>query len=368
VRRDLARTLERIAESGSPGFYEGPVARALVNTVQSRGGALSLEDLRRYRAVFREPLRISYRGLAVEIMPPPSAGGVTVAQTLLMLQELGAERLPRGSAEQLHLFIEASRRAQAERRFSVVDPDSLPPAEALRRRSAWLDPHHLLRREPGIHRELATPSHEVHALFEPARKELEHTTHLSVADGEGNVVSCTTTLSASFGAKILVPAAGVVLNNAVASFATAGENLPTAGRRTTSSMAPTLVLRHEQPVLVLGSPGGDTIPSTVVQVLRNVVDHGMTLDEAIDAPRVHHGFVPDKVRLERGNRPAAEALAGLEKRGHRLLERGPMGDANNILMQGTTAWAYADRREGGLAAAAKKIEAAPPDATSETAH
>jgi gamma-glutamyltranspeptidase/glutathione hydrolase len=185
-------------------------------------------------------------------------------------------------------------------------------------------------------------------------REHEHTTHLSVADSSGMVVSLTTTLSAGFGSKLVAAGTGIVLNNSLAAFGTAGDNLPAAGRRTTSSMAPTLVLEHGRPVLVLGTPGGDTIPNTVVQVLRNVVDYGLTIDEAVDAPRLHHGFAPDEIRYERARPVPKPVLDGLEKLGHSLSKNTmPIGDANDILLSGGVAWAYADPREGGLALAAR---------------
>jgi gamma-glutamyltranspeptidase/glutathione hydrolase len=194
----------------------------------------------------------------------------------------------------------------------------------------------------------------VHPFFPAALRELEHTTHFAVIDAAGTVVSCTTTLSASYGARVLVPGTGIVLNNSAASFATVGANLPAPGRRTISSMAPTLVLDRDQPVLVLGTPGGDTIGGTVVQVFRNMVDYGMTLADAVNAPRIHHGFVPDSVRLEITHRPPKHVIRGLEQLGHRISKAGlPIGDANTIAIVDGVAWGYADPREGGLAAAAK---------------
>lgn len=345
---DLARALERIAERGDEGFYRGPTAQALVRALSAAG--VKPDDLAGYRAKIREPLSVRYRGLTVEIMPPPSAGGVAVATTLGILERLGASRLPGGSAEELHLFIEASKRAHAEKRFAVLDPDALSPEALAERRERWLDIDGVLARTPPIDRTRPTPSAEVHPLYAAAMRELEHTTHFSVVDAEGNVVSCTTTLSAGFGARIVAAGTGIVLNNSVAAFGTAGDNLPAPRRRTTSSMAPTLVLRGSEVVLVLGSPGGDTIPSTVTQVLRNVVDHGMTIDQAVDTPRIHHGFVPDLVRYERKRPPPRAVLSALEKLGHRFSDkRIPIGDANDILIADGVAWGYADPREGGLA-------------------
>ena len=351
-RRDLAIVLDRIARQGNRGFYEGPTAEALVRAARPSG--MTLEDLRQYRAVTRQPMRLKYRGFDVEVMPPPSAGGVAVAVSLLILDRLRAYTLPADSTEQLHLFIEASRRGQAERRFAVRDPDAWSGPELAQRVERWTHTAGLLERWPPIDPNRATPSEQLHAQFAAASAELPHTTHFAVVDQGGMVVSCTTTLSAGFGAAVVAAGTGVVLNNSVAAFGTAGENLPTPGRRSTSSMAPTLVLRDGSPVLVLGSPGGDTIPSTIVQVLRNVLDYGLTIDQAVEHPRIHHGFVPDEFRYERRRPIPAPVINGLERLGHRVSKkRIPIGDANSILVLDGVAWGVADPREGGIALAAK---------------
>ena len=202
----------------------------------------------------------------------------------------------------------------------------------------------------------ATPSASVHPLYADALRELEHTTHLSVVDQDGMVVSLTTTLSASFGAKIMVPASGVLLGNAVASFSSSGDNQPVPGRRTTAPMAPTLVLLDQERavVLVLGTPGGDTIPSTLGLLIERLLSHGVPLDAAIDAPRVHHGFVPDQVRYEAARPLPKATLDALAKKGHRLFRSfATQGDVSALLLAGGTAYSYADPREGpGLALAA----------------
>ncbi|MEB2322431.1 MAG: gamma-glutamyltransferase [Sorangiineae bacterium] len=350
---DLARTLERVARAGRDGFYKGVTAKRLVDALR---GHLSLNDLLDYEAVLREPLRVRYRGLDVLTMPPPSAGGVAIAELLGLLDAHRAWEEEAGSARELHLFLEASRRAQADRRFTVVDPDALPPAALAAQLARVTDSAWLAARAPRIDPERATPSAEVDARYHAvlASLESEHTTHFSVIDADGSVVSCTTTLSAGFGARMVAAGTGVVLNDSVASFGTIGENLPVAGRRTVSSMAPTLVLDHGEVILVLGSPGGDTIPSTVVQVLRNIVDHGMTLDAAIDAPRVHQDFAPDAFRYERARPISVAVRRELEAMGHRVSKKTlPMGDANDLLIVGDEAYGYADPREGGLALAVK---------------
>lgn len=356
VQRDLATTLKRIADQGRDGFYTGPTASALSGLAR---GLITSADLAAYQAKWRDPLRFEYHGLTVEVMPPPSAGGVAVTQMLLMLQALHADTLAHDSAAELHLFVEASRRAQAERRFGVVDPDALSAAQSAQKRARWLDPNAWLGRAP-IDPEHATPSAQLIPKVSDDAAESEHTTHFSVIDAEGMVVSCTTTLSASYGAKLVLPGTGVVLNNSVASFSGSGDNQPVGGRRTVSSMAPALVLDGDSAVLALGTPGGDTIPSTIVQVLRHLVDHGESLSAAVDAPRLHHGFLPDRVRYEPRNAPPASTLRELTRRGHKLIAQSAIGDANELLIQGNVAWAYADAREFGLALAAKPAPTRPP--------
>jgi gamma-glutamyltranspeptidase / glutathione hydrolase len=347
VQPELGVALSRIQSEGAAGFYTGPTAEALT---RASGSLLSLADLRDYRAIERTPLRSRYRGLEIETMPPPSAGGVAVTEMLGLLELLAAHEA--SEADELHLFLEVSRRAQGERRYGVSDPDALGPAKLERELARFLDPRALLARAP-IDRERATPSSKLAPLFTGEIAESEQTTHLGVVDAAGMVVSLTTTLSASFGAKLTAPGTGIVLNNSVASFSRTGPNQPAPRRRTTSSMAPTLVLDQGRVVLVLGTPGGDTIPSTIVQVLRNVVDHGMALDRAVWAPRVHHGFLPDRARFE-SKRPISQALVtALKARGHKLVgSHLAMGDSNDLLLDEELAYGVADPRGGGLAAAA----------------
>jgi len=349
-RPKLAAALERIKSSGNAGFYEGETAKALLDSVE-QSGLMTAEDLTRYRARIREPLTAAYRGLTVEVPPPPSAGGVAEAQLLMMLEQLEAYKLPRTSGAELHLFVEAARRAHLERRLDVLDPDALSEAEAHSREQTWLAETPLLARFP-VDPEHATPSSELSELYAGAAEELEHTTHFAVVDADGMAVSCTVTLSSGFGSRIVAPGTGIVLNNTLAAFSVVGQNQPAPFRRPTSSMTPTLVLDHGGLLLVLGSPGGDSIPNTIVQVLRNIIDYSLPLDDAVDAFRIHHGFVPDEIRYEAARPPPRQALAQLKRMGHHFSKkRIQMGDANSILVTPTKAWAYADPREGGLALA-----------------
>lgn len=354
VRADLGRTLGRIAAQGDDGFYRGVTAEAIVRAMRPSAGAapgrITLQDLAGYRAKIREVLSVSYRGLTVEIMPPTSAGGVALAEMLKMWERVEGYEAEPGSALAAHLFIEVAKRGHADRRFDVVDPDTSSRDEAAAR-SRWLSPEHWLTPHP-ISAERATPASELHPLYAKAAKELEHTTHFSVADHDGMLVSCTTTLSAGFGAKYVVPGTGVVMNNSAGAFGSVGESTLLGGRRMTSSMTPTLVLQGSTPILVLGSPGGDTIPNTVFQVLRNVVDYGMSLSAAVEQGRLHHGFLPDEVRYERRKPPQPGVLKALAAMGHTISKKTiPIGDANNILIADGVFYAVADTREGGLAAA-----------------
>lgn len=349
VQPDLANTLARIAKDGTSGFYDGVTAKAIVASMKSEG-FMTLADLSAYHASVRDPLRVPYRGLTVEVAPPPSAGGVAVAQMLLLRERYREYRYPEGSADELHFFIESARRAYATRRLDVVDPESVQGYDLMAKEAEWLDEDRLLSKYPAIDPEHATPSSSIDPLYPKLLQELEHTTHFAVVDADGMVVSCTTTLSAGFGAKFVAAGTGVVLNNSLAAFGSVGVDLPLAHRKMGTSMSPTLVLDGDKPVAVLGSPGGDTIPNTVVQVLRNIVDYSMTVDDAVDAPRVHHGFVPDEVRFEQKRPPPKKVLEALAAKGHHFSsKRSEMGDANSIVLVDGVAWGYPDPREGGLA-------------------
>ncbi|MGE3671241.1 MAG: gamma-glutamyltransferase, partial [Polyangiaceae bacterium] len=348
-RKDLGHTLERIAKQGDAGFYEGKTAEAIV-AAMGKTGRISLSDLKAYAAKERKLQAFDYRGLQVEVMPPPSAGGVAVLEMLKMWERLEAYKHPADSVAAAHFFVEIAKRAHADRRFDVVDPDT-SERDPVKVRERWLDPMHWLTPHP-IDPTKATPAADLHPLYTKAAQELEHTTHFSVADRDGMVVSCTTTLSAGFGAKYVVPGTGIVMNNSAGAFGSVGESTLKGGRRMTSSMTPTLVLRDGKPVLVLGSPGGDTIPNTVFQVLRNVVDYRLPLSVAVERGRLHHGFLPVVVRYERRKPPAPGVLDGLKALGHSISKKTiPIGDANNLMIIDGEYFGVSDSREGGLAAA-----------------
>ncbi len=359
VQKDLARTLRRIASRGARGFYDGPVAQAVVATVRAAGGVLDEADLAAYRPVEREALVGAYRGHRVITFPPPSSGGIALLQMLGMLEKADLAASGPGSSSTVHRMVEVGKRAYADRARWLGDPDAVSvPTRAL------LDPGYLDARAEAIRDERATPSSEI-AAGSPAELESDETTHLSTADAEGTVVALTTTLNSAFGAVLVASGTGVLLNDEMDDFAiTAGAanqfgltggaaNAIAPGKRPLSSMCPTIVERNEataRPLLVLGSAGGSTIITSVLQVLVGVVDHRMGLQEAVDAPRFHHQWVPDRLDHEERAFPVDVADA-LRARGQVLAVRVPIGHVPALGSTSDGAWIGAvDSRRGGAAA------------------
>jgi gamma-glutamyltranspeptidase/glutathione hydrolase len=333
---DLAKTLERIAKKGPSGFYEGDVAGLVETEMRARGGLITRKDLESYRAKRRAPLRGSYRGYEILAMPPPTSGGVVLLEMLNVLEGYDLAKMGFGSAEYVHHLAEAMRRAYADRARYLGDPDLVPnlPVERLVSKEYAAGLRRTIRDDRAS---VSSPT-----TFEwPA--ESAETTHVSVVDKDGDAVALTTTLEEGYGSKIVVPGAGFLLNNEMGDF-NAGPgltdasgligtepNLAAPGKRMLSSMAPTILTRDGRPFLVVGSPGGRTIPNTVLQVIVNVVDYGMNVQEAIDAPRVDHEWLPDVIRFERwGLSPDTRAL--LAARGHHLEEVESQGVAEGILV------------------------------------
>ncbi len=350
---DLAGTLRAVAERGADGFYRGPVAKAIADAMAQHGGFVTEADLAAYRVKERTPLRVDYRGLDVYTMPPPSMGGVAVASILRNLETItegaGSEAPPAAA----HAFIESARRAYADRRSVGADPETLAASDQGRLLATLLSREYHASRKPAAARDRVTPSSALTPAAELVDVEESHdTTHFSVVDGAGNSVACTVTLSAGFGAYVRVPKVGVILSNAMGGFSPRGVNAVAPGRRMASSMSPTLVVRGDKTVAVLGSPGGDTIPNTVAQILVHLVDHGMALDEAVDAPRLHHQYLPDRVTFERERAPAKDVLEGLRGLGHEVRAGSRQGAANCIVLdpESSAVFGYVDPRTGGLAA------------------
>jgi gamma-glutamyltranspeptidase/glutathione hydrolase len=321
---ELAETLKRIAEHGRAGFYEGKTARLLAHEMAAHGGLIDLEDLKAYKAVNREPVRASYRGYDLLSMSPVSSGGFLLAQMLGMLERHDLSKLGHNSSEKYHLLIEVMKRGFADRAAYFGDPAFVKTPLA-----GLLSRDYIERRAREIDLNRATPSAAVRE-GKPPFVESSETTHFSVVDAEGNAVSNTYTLRDGYGGGITVEGAGFLLNNVMDEFAAkagapnafgfpAGEaNTIAPGKRPVSSQTPTIGVKDGKLAFVVGTPGGTTIPNTVLQVVLNLIDHGMNVQEAVDAPRIHHQWLPDEVRYERFGL-AADVIRGLEARGHKLV-------------------------------------------------
>lgn len=360
LQPELARTLEELARRGPTAFYRGRVARAIAQTVQQSGGVLDREDLASYQVRWRQPLEGSYRGHRVLTVPPPSAGGVAVVQVLGILERAGKLGLPSREPELLHLYIEAVRRAYLDRARYLGDP-AFVEIPLSRLTSA----QHLAEMAAGIDPARASPSLQLAAPVEEPGGERKNTTHVSVIDREGNAVALTTTLNYYFGSCLVAKGTGVLLNDQMDDFAAApmtpnahglvsGEaNAIAPGKIPLSSMSPTLVFQQEDPrrvMLALGSPGGSTIPTTVIQVISNVIDGQMDVVRAVGAGRVHHQYLPDLVLVDRfGLEPAT--WAALEAKGHKLNRVEGWGDAEAVLVDPLTGLltAGSDPRNEGFA-------------------
>jgi gamma-glutamyltranspeptidase/glutathione hydrolase len=353
VQTDLAATLSRVAEQGPRGFYEGEIAEKLAKAVTDAGGIMTTEDLKSYAAVIREPVRGSYRGYEVVSMPQPSSGGVVLLETLNILEGFPLSDMKQGSAASLHLLIEAMKRAYADRARYLGDPAFVnAPIKTLTAKD------YAAKQRAGIDPDRATPSSEMLAAVPP--REGSNTTHFSVVDRAGNAVSNTYTLNFSYGVGLVADGTGVLLNNELDDFTAAPgasnayglvgfeANLPGPGKRPLSSMSPTIVLKGGKPVLVTGSPGGSRIISTVLQVIVNVLDYHMDVAAAVAAPRLHHQWLPDEVRVERGF--ADDVLAELKAKGHLIVE--PMGQtsANSIAVTANGLLGAPDPRSRGAEA------------------
>lgn len=332
---ELAQTLESIRDQGRDGFYKGTTAQAIVREMERGGGLITAEDLAGYQPVWRTAVKGTYRDVEVSSMPLPSSGGIMLLQMLRGMECMDVGQAGWQSVPTVHRMVEVERRAFADRSVHYGDPAyaSIPTA-------GLLDSVYTLSRMSDFDPDHATPSILVSAGQPPM--EHEETTHFSVVDEEGNAVSCTTTLNGAYGNGVVVEGAGFVLNNEMDDFSAApgvpnsygligGEaNAVAPGKRMLSSMAPTIVTRNGQLLMVLGSPGGSTIPTTVFQVILNVVDHGMGMQEAVSAPRFHHQWLPDSIQVERGSIAPEDSLRLVEM-GHHFKARRAIGRVDAIL-------------------------------------
>ena len=335
VQRDLAESLRYIAENGSEAFYRGVIAERIAADMAANSGSITLEDFKSYRAVARVPTRGTYRGYEILSMPPPSSGGIHLIQMLNILEAYPIGALGHNGAETLHLMAETMKRAYADRAAHLGDADFWPvPVEGLTSKA------YAESLGAGIDRDHGTPANAL-APGNPQAYESPDTTHYTVMDSDGNVVSNTTTINFSFGSGIVAPGTGILLNNEMDDFSAkpgvanayglvgGAANAIEAGKRPLSSMSPTIVLKDGAPFLATGSPGGPRIITTTLQVIMNVIDHGMNIAAATAAPRVHHQWLPHTLRVEQGFSP--DTLDLLVAKGHEILVGRAMGSSQSIM-------------------------------------
>jgi gamma-glutamyltranspeptidase/glutathione hydrolase len=332
---DLAATLETIAANGAAAFYSGPIAQKIVEAVNAVGGRMTIEDLANYHAVERPPVRGTYRGYDVVSMPPPSSGGAHIIEILNILEGFPLAAQGLDSAASLHELAEAEKLAYADREAWLGDPDFIKIPIAGLISKAYAEDLRAL-----IAPDRARPAADIRP-GEPQRYESDQTTHFSIVDSDGNAVANTYTLNLPYGSGLVAEGTGVLLNNELDDFAAkpgaanvygllgGDANAPGPMKRPLSSMSPTLVLKDGKLLMATGSPGGSTIISTVVQIVLNVVDHGLNVAEAENAPRAHDQLWPDELRVERGM--SLDTIRLLEAMGHKVVLRNAMGSANTIV-------------------------------------
>ncbi len=330
---DLAASYRAIAQDGADWFYRGAFAQKVGEWMKANGGILTAEDFANYQMKLREPVRGTYRGYDIVSFPPPSSGGVHVLQILNIMESFDFQ--PMDDATRVHVIAEAMKLAFADRAHWLGDPDFVPVPRGLLSK----DYAKTLAARIALDRVLAVPTHG-----EPpdAAGDLfgKHTTHFSTADAEGNWVACTQTVNTAFGSKVVIPGTGILLNNQMDDFSIepgvpnafklvgSEANAVAPGKRPLSSMAPTIVLRDGQPILALGAAGGPTIITQTVLNLHHILDRGLTLDAALAAPRFHHQWTPDELRLEKAWPPAV--MDSLKSLGHTLAPASLMGASNGV--------------------------------------
>jgi gamma-glutamyltranspeptidase / glutathione hydrolase len=337
IQKDLAATLKAIAADGPDAFYRGRIAELIASEMARSGGLITKEDLAAYKPVERQALRGTYRGYGILGMPPISSGGIALIQFLNILEAYPIGELGHNSSRTIHLVAEAAKRVYADRSEWLGDPAffRVPVGGLISKRYAE-------RLRAGIRPDKATPSSSIKP-GAPAEFESDQTTHYSVVDADGTAVSTTTTLNGSYGNGQIVTGGGFLLNNEMDDFSAkpgspnmfgliggrANEIAP--HKRMLSSMTPTIVTKDDRTFLVVGSPGGSRIITTVLQVIMNVIDYEMNVQEAVDAPRFHHQWVPDEIGIERRGFPL-DVIRALEALGHKTKPFGDMGDVHAIVI------------------------------------
>ncbi len=327
---DLAWTLTQIARKGPDGFYKGPVADRIVAGMKAGGGIITHEDLANYRAIITPPIWSSYRGNRIAYMPP-TASGVTVAEAMNILEHFPIKEMQWGSADTLHIVAEAVKIASSDRRFVGGLPDWRTPASGLASKAYAAERAKLIRKDKALDATKLLDGN-------PYPYESKDTTHYSVADQWGNAVANTYTLSASYGAHVVAPGTGVLLNNSLGNLAwTKREGVdqrataPVPGKRVGSTITPLIVFKEDKPWIISGTPGGGYIIATMVQLLSNVIDHDLNIAEAAQRPRINQGWADAPVELETGFSP--DLIPLLEKKGHKVKGSNTMGSIQSIMVE-----------------------------------
>lgn len=336
IQKELAETLKRIQKSGQKGFYEGKTAELLVAEMKKENGIITSEDLRNYKVIERKTLEFDYKGNHVVSMPLPSSGGILLAQMLKMASYENLEKYQQNSAKAVQVMVEAERRAYADRAEYMGDPGFIQD-----KTSYLISDEYLKNRWKSFSFSQATPSAEVGKIIKQPKESTE-TTHISVIDKEGNAAAVTTTLNGLYGSKVVVSGAGFFLNNEMDDFsikpgvpnmfgAVGGEaNSIQPNKRMLSSMTPTIVLKNGKPYMVVGTPGGTTIPTSVYQSIVNVVDFKLNANMSVNAPKFHHQWLPETVAFEK-NFPET-TIKDMEKLGYKAEKWGQIGRTEMILI------------------------------------
>jgi gamma-glutamyltranspeptidase/glutathione hydrolase len=348
VQKDLGRSLRLIARGGSKAFYQGSIARKIVADIRKHGGLISQKDFDEYRVVERTPVVGTYRGCKVVSMPPPSSGGVHLIQMLNVMENFSSETLAEDSAKRVHLLAETMKFAYADRAQFLGDPDFVKIPQK------WImSKEYAKEMSQLIDQDRALPANFIKS-GKPIPYESDETTHYTVVDKSGNIVSTTYTLNLLFGSGMVASGTGILLNNEMDDFATGPgipnsfglvgglQNLIEPRKRPLSSMSPTIVFKNDRPFLVTGSPGGSRIITTVLQIITNVIDRGMNVAEATLAPRMHHQWNPDTLRLESGF--SLETKDKLKSLGHQLYTGKTMGRTQTMLFNGDRIEGFSDTR------------------------
>ena len=336
VQQELAQTLKLIQQKGLKGFYRGKTANLIVKEMKRDNGIISLADLKQYKVIEREPLIFDYKGHEVVTMPLPSSGGILLAQMLHMTNLVGLEDKQLNSPGAVQLIVEAERRAYADRAEYMGDPDFIKDQTEM-----LISKMYLKQRFANYNPEKATPSSEVGDIIKP-QKEGKETTHISVLDKAGNAVSVTTTLNGNFGSKVMVSGAGFLLNNEMDDFsvkpgvpnmygAIGGKaNAIAPKKRMLSSMAPTILLKDNKPFMVVGTPGGTTIPTSVFQAIVDIIDFGTDASTAVNAPKFHQQWLPEYILVEEDF--PNYTIRALEKMGYTFKKTAKIGRTELILV------------------------------------